>query len=143
MRQNAGFSSHAEEAAHAFDAFFIEVVVDVGGKVGADGGFWNGEFAGPFGSKSFNVLNAVDAGLVQVLRDTVIQNAALRSSPDGGDKREPGESAPFVGQIVVNEFFAGALEAVGTLFEGEQGRIADDDCGIGLVEHGVEIGGHG
>lgn len=29
FRQNTGFLGHAEEAAHAFEAFFIEDIVDV------------------------------------------------------------------------------------------------------------------
>ena len=33
----AGFGGHAEEAAHAFDALFIEDVVDVRSEVGANG----------------------------------------------------------------------------------------------------------
>jgi len=50
---------------------------------------------------------------------------------------------PLLGEVVVDEFFAGAFEAVGALFKGEQGGIADEDGGVGLVEHGVEVGGVG
>ena len=50
---------------------------------------------------------------------------------------------PLFGEIVVDEFFAGALEAVGALFESQQGGVADEDGGVGAVEHGVEVGGHG
>jgi hypothetical protein len=44
---------------------------------------------------------------------------------------------------VVDEFFAGAQEAVDLLFEGEQGWVADEDGGVGLCEHGVEVSGRG
>ena len=40
--------------------------MDVGGEVGSDGGFGNGEFGGPFGDEGFDVLEAVVAGLDEV-----------------------------------------------------------------------------
>ena len=55
----------------------------------------------------------------------------MRSTPDGGDEGEAGEGAPLVGEVVVDELFAGAFEAVGAFFEGEQGGIADEDGGVG------------
>ena len=61
--------------------------------------------------------------------------------PDGGDEGKAGEGAPLLGEIVVDQLFAGALEAVGALFEGQQGGVADEDGGVGAFEHGVEIGG--
>ena len=50
---------------------------------------------------------------------------------------------PLLGQIVVNQFLAGALEAVGAFFQGHQGGVADDDSGVGALQHGVQVGGHG
>jgi hypothetical protein len=44
---------------------------------------------------------------------------------------------------VVDELFAGSDEAVFTFFEGEEGRVTDEDGGVGLVEHAVEVGGQG
>jgi hypothetical protein len=44
-----------------------------------------------------------------------------------------------VGEIVVDEFFAGALETVCALFEGKEGWVADEDGGVGVVEHGVQV----
>ena len=41
---------------------------------------------------------------------------------------------------MVDELFTGALEAVGAFFEGEQGGIADENGGVGFLEHGVEVG---
>ena len=54
--QDAEGGGGAEEDAHAFDAFFVEDVVDVGGEVGADGLFGDGELAGPLGDEGFDVL---------------------------------------------------------------------------------------
>jgi hypothetical protein len=71
----------------------------------------------------------------------LIQKAARRNCPDGGDEGQAGEGVPLLGQVVVDQLFAGALEAVGALFEGQQGGVADEDGGVGAFEHGVEIGG--
>jgi len=69
------------------------------------------------GDEGVDVLQAVIAGADEVFRDALIQNAAVRSTPDGGDENQAGEGAPLVGQVVVDELFAGALEAVIALFE--------------------------
>lgn len=45
-----------------------------------------------------------------------------------------------MGQIVVDQLLAGTLEAVGTLFEGEQGGVADDNGGVGAVKHEIKVG---
>lgn len=42
-----------------------------------------------------------------------------------------------------DEFFIGALEAVGSLLKGHEGGVADEDGGVGVVEHVVEVGAHG
>ncbi len=57
------------------------------------------------------------------------------AAPDGGDEGKAGERAPFFGEVVVDQLLAGALEAVGLLFEGQQGRVADEDGGVGTLEH--------
>ena len=117
--------------------------MNVVSEVGADGAFGDGELRGPLGGQSFNVLEAVNAGLDEICRDALIQRTALCNTPDCGDEGEAGEGFPLVGKVVVDELFAGALESVGTFFEGEQGGVTNDDGGVGLVEHGVEVGGHG
>jgi hypothetical protein len=45
--------------------------MDVGGEVGSDGGFGNGEFGGPFGDEGVDVLEAVVAGLDEVGGDLI------------------------------------------------------------------------
>jgi hypothetical protein len=42
--QDAEGGGGAEEEAHAFNTFFVENVVDVGGEIAADGFFRDGEF---------------------------------------------------------------------------------------------------
>ena len=41
---------------------------------------------------------------------------------------------------MVDQLFAGALEAVSAFFQGQQGGVADEDGGVGSLEHGVEVG---
>ena len=71
-----------------------------------------------------------------------IEDAGLQR-PDGGDEGQAGEGVPLLGQVVIDEFFAGALEAVDALFKGEQGGVADEDGGVGFLKHDVEIGSRG
>ena len=143
LGKDAGFGGHAEEASHALDALLVEDVVDVGGEVGADGVFRERESAGPLDDKWVDVFDAVDAGLDEVLDNALLQRLAAGRSPDGGDEGEAGEGMPIVGEVVIDEFFSGSLEAIGAFFEGEESGIADEDGGVCLVEHGVEVGGHG
>src|SRR5579863_8536627 len=63
LGKDAEIGGGAEENAHAFETFFVEDVVDVGGEIGADGLFLNGEFGGPFGYEGIDVRQAVVAGL--------------------------------------------------------------------------------
>ncbi len=50
---------------------------------------------------------------------------------------------PLLGQIVIDQFLAGALEAVGAFFQSHQGGVADKDGGVGALQHGVQVGGQG
>jgi hypothetical protein len=50
---------------------------------------------------------------------------------------------PLSSEVVVDELFAGAFEAVGALLESQQSRIADEDGGVGSLEHGIEVGNRG
>jgi len=94
-------------------------------------------------NESVDVVETVIAGASEVVDETFVEYNCRRSSPDGGDKGKAGEIAPLFGEIVVDEFFAGALEAVGAFFEGHESGVADEDGGVSMVEHGIEIGGHG
>jgi hypothetical protein len=112
-----------------------------------------GSFFGPLGYQGIDVLQAVVAGLDEVVEMELMDPRSSnegpgtgtwdRNAPDGGDEGKAGEGVPLFGEVVVDELFAGALEAVGALFEGEQGGVADEDGGVGVVEHGVEVGGEG
>lgn len=46
---------------------------------------------------------------------------------------------PLLGEVDVAEVLAGALGAGFLVFEGEEGGIADEECGVGRAEHGVEV----
>jgi len=70
--EDAGFGGHAEEDAHAFDAFFVEDVVDVGGEIGANGLFGERELAGPVADKCVDVFEAVIAGADEVVGDVLV-----------------------------------------------------------------------
>ena len=83
------------------------------------------------------------AGANEVLDNPLFQRLAAHRAPDGGDEGQAGEIAPLLGQVVIDEFLAGTLEAVGALFKGEQRGVSDDDGGVSALEHGVEVGGHG
>ena len=61
LRQNLGFGGQAEECLHAFDTFFVEDVVDVGGEIGADGLAGDGDAVGPLRYQRVDVLEAVDS----------------------------------------------------------------------------------
>ena len=65
--EDAELGGGAEETCHAFKALFVEDVVNVGGEVGADGLFGDGKAVGPLGYQGIDVLEAVDAGLDEVL----------------------------------------------------------------------------
>ena len=64
----------------------------------------------------------------------------VADGPYGGDPGESGEGDPLGGEVVVDEFFAGALEAGFAVFEGEESGVSDEDGGVVVGEHGVEVG---
>ena len=67
--EDVAFGGEAEEAAHAFDALFVEDVMDVVGEVGADGLLGDGELARPVLDESLDVLETVIAGVNEVFGD--------------------------------------------------------------------------
>ena len=102
-----------------------------------------GSWREPVLDQRVDVLQAVIARLNEILLDSFIQWATACNTPDGGDEGETGERFPFFGKVVINELFASSLKTIGTLLERHQGWIADEDCGIGVVEHRIEVSGHG
>ena len=83
------------------------------------------------------------AGLDEVFGDRLVKTFAVRAAPDGGDEGKAGEDVPLLGEVVVDELFTGANKTVGALFESQQGGVADEDGGVGTLEHGVKVGGRG
>ena len=61
--------------------------------------------------------------------------------PEGGDPDGSGEGVPLVGEVEVEEVFAGAALAGLAVFEGEERGVADEEGGVGGAQHGVEVGG--
>ena len=116
--------------------------MDVLSEVGADGLFGERKLAGPVLYERIDVLKAVIAGADEVAHGSLIERAAGCNSPDGGDEGEAGERGPIFSEVVIDELFAGALVAVCTFFKGHERGVADEDCGVGTIEHGIEIGSH-
>lgn len=141
-RQHAGFGGHAEEATHAFNALLVEDVVNVLGEVGADGLLGERELARPVLHERIDLLKAVIAGADEIAHECLIERAARGDTPDGGDEGEAGERAPFFGEVVIEELFAGAFVAVSAFFEGHESGVADEDGGVGAIEHGIEVCSH-
>ena len=61
--------------------------------------------------------------------------------PDGGDPDSVGELVPLVSEVEVEELFAGASFAGVAVLEGKERGVADEECGVGDLEHGLEVGG--
>ena len=58
-------------------------------------------------------------------------------------KVKPGQHLPLRGQIAIHKLLARPLHAVESLFERQQRRIADQNGGVGALQHQVQIGSHG
>ncbi len=61
--------------------------------------------------------------------------------PERGDPDGSGEVVPLVGEVEVEKLFAGAALARMTVFKGEERGIADEEGGVGDLEHGLEVRG--
>lgn len=91
-----------------------------------------------------DVGEAVVAGVGEVFDDLRLGDVAFGEGfgadcPYGGDPGESGAGAPLVGEV---EPLAGA-DGVFDLFavlESEKSGVADEECGVGLAEHGDGIG---
>jgi len=116
--------------------------VDVLGEVGADGLLGERELTGPLVDEGVDVLEAVIAGADEVVDEALVERTAGGNAPDGGDEGEAGELGPIFSEVVIDELFAGALVAVCSFFKGHERGVADEDCGVGTIEHGIEIGSH-
>ncbi len=128
------------------DAVFGEVVVDVAGEVMVDGSGGQGDAESPGADEGFDVGLTVDAGLVEVFSELGGGDGegVWTCGPYGGDPGEAGAGVPLVGEVVPG---AGADSVdgldVGAVFESEESRVADEDGGVVIAEHGDGIGGRG
>ena len=142
-RECSDFGSVATEEGDGFDAGGVERVVDVAGEVVEDGGGWESDAGGPLSDEGVDVGLAVDAGVIEVVDELVggdLLKSLGASGPDGGDPGEAGAGAPFVGEVDPGAGADGGLD-VGSGFEGEEGWVADEECGVGMLEHGDGVGG--
>ena len=57
----------------------------------------------------------------------------------------PAISSMYIAALAGRHFSTRAAlgEAILALFEGEEGGVADEDGGVGVVEHAVEVGSEG
>jgi hypothetical protein len=61
--------------------------------------------------------------------------------PERGDPDGSGEGVPLVGEVEVEEAFAGAALTGVAILERIEGGVADEQRGVGGLEHGIEVGG--
>ena len=121
--------------------------MDVVGEVVVDGGGREGDAGGPLADEIVDVGEAVVAGLDEVsgelLRCDVGDAEGFGAyGPDGGDPGEIGAGAPLVCEVVPGAG-AGLGFDGGAVFDGHESGVADEDGGVGLVEHGDGVGGGG
>ena len=140
----ADLGGERAEEADGLEAGWVKVIEDVFSEIGTDGCGGKSDVGGPLADKRFDVFEAVDAGLVEVVDKGL---ACLRvgercgtCGPDGGDPRQAGVAAP-KGSYVVPFAEAGSGFDVGALLKGEQGGVADEKGGVGMGEHGDGVGG--
>src|SRR5580704_19322199 len=104
MWQDAIFGCHPEKTTHAFYAFLVKNVVDIGCEVGADRLLGQRHLPRPLSDQRVDVLEAVIAGKNEIAINTLIQKSAPRSGvrrnrPDRGDEGKTGKLSPFFGQV--------------------------------------------
>ena len=133
------------EVVDGADAVVGEVVVDAPAEVLADGFFRNIDAPGPFANEVFDVGEAVRAGEVEVcaeLSGGLWGEGLGTGSPDGGYPGEAGAGVPLVSEVEPGAGADGLLD-LGLMLAGEEGGVADDEGGVGALEHGDRIGGVG
>lgn len=118
--------------------------MDVLGEVMTDGGGWNGDDRGPLLDEVFDVGKAIVEGGGEILGELgggdVADGECLGTDgPDGCDPGKAGAGMPLVGEV---EPLAGAYDLLDCFagFESKKSGVADEDRGIGELEHGDGIG---
>ena len=144
--QGAALASVAIEEIEAGEAEFVQGVPDVLRQISVNGFARDGDAGGPLVGEGINMAEAGVAGVLEVLNDLGGRDAGGgdgfgAGGPDGGDPDGSGEVVPLVGEVEVEELFAGAALAGFAILEGEQGGIADEEGGVGGLEHGFEVRG--
>jgi hypothetical protein len=124
------------------NAVSVEDVMDVIGEIATDCGRWKGDARGPLGDQIFDIQEAVIARGFEILNELSggeVTEGFRADRPDGCDPGETGAGAPFVSEVEpltgADGFFDGFPG-----FEGEESRIADENGGVGLLQHGDGVG---
>ncbi len=116
--------------------------MDVLGEVLADGGGREGDAGGPLADEVLDVGEAVIAGLVEVGGELGggggVEDFWARG-PDGGDPGEAGAGVPLVGEVEPEEWAGDGFD-VGLVLAGEEGGVADEEGGVGVLKHGDGVG---
>lgn len=144
-RQSAAFDTVAIEELETGEAGLVEDVPDIFGEIGADGVARNSDAGGPFVGESIDVAEALVAGVLEVGNDLGSGDVGGGDGigtrgPDGGDPDGSGKVVPLMGEVEVEKLFAAPPLAGFAVFEGEEGRIADEEGCIGVLQHGFEVG---
>lgn len=130
---------------NGFDALLGESVVDVYREVVSHDGWRKTESRSPFAHKVFDVGKSMIARADEIAGDCGCGDVTLRERlrPDSPHGRNPGQTRP--GGPLVRDVkpLAGSHSGfnAGALFDGQQSGIADQQGGVGLLEHGDGIGG--
>ena len=144
--QRAAFDAVAVEEVESSEAGLVEQVPDVFGEIGADGVAGDSDAEGPIVGEGVDVGEASIAGVLEVGDDLVGREARGCEcfgvdGPEGGDPDGSGEGVPLVREVEIEEPLAGAALAGVAIFEGEKGGVADEESGVGRLQHRFKIGG--
>lgn len=117
------------------------------GQVFTDGLRSEGDSGGPFANKVFDVSEAVisrEGEITDNLRlvDVAFSEGFTAGRPYGGHPGKAGPGVPLVGEVEPLARADGVLDLL-AVFECEERRIPDEECGVGLTEHGNGVGRRG
>ena len=146
-REDVGFGGVLAEELDGAEAVGVEDVVNIRGEIVADSGGWDSDSRSPLFDQPLDIEKAVVAGGFEVFGELQRCDVARgqgfgADGPDGGDPGKVGSDVPLVGEVVPLARADGSFDLIAG-FEGKERRIADEDGGVCLVQHGDGIGWRG